>query len=120
MGQIRISIDKQVEIEELVDFNKFKVEGTDNNGYLRVTHPYTYFKFDHNGDFKGLIINCIEVDTSDDKKEIEPDYKTISVILYPGVDINKDLSDAYKTYFWFHRLVHKDRSIKHSGWFEII
>ncbi|HMT54968.1 MAG TPA: hypothetical protein PKD16_18160 [Saprospiraceae bacterium] len=115
-----LPINETTEVEETVDFTKFKVKSVSEDGYLRVSHPYTYFKFDYKNEFKGLLMYCIEADIDGGDKEIQTDDKTISVIFYPGVDQTKDLSDLYKSYFHFYSLINKDKCFKYDGWFDVI
>lgn len=120
MARRLLSINETTEVEEIVDFTKFKVKSVSEDGYLRVSHPYTYFKFDHDNNFKGLLLYCIETELEDGSKEIQTDDKTISVIFYPGVEPTKDLSDLYKSYFHFYSLINKADCYKFSGWFDVV
>lgn len=119
MEKSALSLNEQVEIEEIVDFSKFDIEYVSESGLLRIKHPYTYFKFDVDRTLKGLIINDIEVGLDNGLKEYTYHPETLFITLFPGVDISRDLSDAFKTYFWFYRAVERDTCIKHSGWFSV-
>ena len=119
MKKSALSLNEQVEVEEIGDFSKFNIEYVSERGLLRIKLPYTYFKFDGEGILKGLIINDIEAELENGLKEYTCHPKTLFITLFPSVDISKDLSDAFKTYFWFYRAVERGACIKHSGWFSV-
>ncbi|MBK9582518.1 MAG: hypothetical protein IPO48_11620 [Saprospiraceae bacterium] len=73
MGLRYLPLEKQVEIEEVVDFNKFKFsidERCAKKASISITHPYTYFKFNYKNEFVGLLIYNL-VDESLDLNNIK-------------------------------------------------